>query len=51
MLIAIATILIIFWLLGILTSYTLGGAIHILPIVSAILVLRRLIKGGHESVT
>jgi hypothetical protein len=50
MLIAISTILISFWLLGVLTSHTLGGLIHFIPAVAIIMVLRRLIKGGEESV-
>ena len=45
MLITIAVILIILWLLGIVTSYTLGGFIHILLVVAIILILIRLIQG------
>jgi hypothetical protein len=45
MLITIAVIFIILWLLGIVTSYTLGGFIHILLVVAVILILVRLIKG------
>ena len=41
----IAIILIILWLLGLVTSYTLGGFIHILLVVAIILVLVRLIQG------
>jgi hypothetical protein len=51
MLIAIAIVLIILWLFGLLISYTLNGLIHILPVVAVILIFRRLIKGGQESVT
>lgn len=45
MLTTIATILIILWLLGLVTSYTVGGFIHILLVVAIIMILLRLIKG------
>ena len=45
MLITIAVILIILWLLGILTAFTLGGFIHILLVVAIIMILIRLIHG------
>ena len=45
MLTTIAIILIILWLLGIVTSYTVGGFIHVLLIVAVIMILIRLIKG------
>ncbi len=45
MLTTIAVILIILWLLGLVTSYTLGGFIHILLIVAIIMILVRLING------
>jgi hypothetical protein len=45
MLLTIAAILVILWLLGLVTSYTLGGFIHILLIVAIIMVLIRLIRG------
>lgn len=45
MLITIAIILIILWLLGLVTSYTLGGFIHILLVVAIILFLIRIIRG------
>lgn len=41
----IAVILLILWLLGFLTSYTLGGLIHILLVVAIIVVLVRVIQG------
>ena len=44
MLYTIAVILIILWLLGVVTSYTLGGFIHILLIVAIISVLLRIIR-------
>jgi len=45
MLYTIAIILIILWLLGLVTSYTIGGFIHILLVVAIILILVRLIRG------
>ena len=45
MLTTIATILIILWLLGLVTSYTIGGFIHILLVVAIIIILLRLIRG------
>jgi asparagine N-glycosylation enzyme membrane subunit Stt3 len=45
MLLTIAAILIILWLLGLLTSYTIGGFIHLLLVIAVILVLVRIIQG------
>jgi hypothetical protein len=45
MLVTIAVLLFILWLLGLITSYTLGGFIHILLIVAIIMVLIRVIRG------
>ncbi|CAN7461510.1 lmo0937 family membrane protein [Pseudoduganella sp. LjRoot289] len=45
MLYTIAVVLIILWLLGLVTSYTVGGFIHILLVVAIIMVLLRLISG------
>ena len=45
MLTTIAIVLIILWLLGVVTSYTVGGFIHILLVVAIIMILIRLIKG------
>ena len=45
MLVTIAVILLILWLLGLVTSYTLGGFIHILLVVAIIMILIRLIRG------
>ena len=45
MLWTIAVILIILWLLGIVTSTTLGGFIHILLVIAVIIVLVRIISG------
>lgn len=41
----IAMVLIVLWLLGLVSSYTMGGFIHILLVVAIILVLVRLIEG------
>lgn len=41
----IAIALIVMWLLGMITSYTLNGFIHILVVIAVIIVLVRLIKG------
>jgi len=45
MLFTIAAILVILWLLGLVTSYTLGGFIHILLVIAVVLVLIRVIQG------
>lgn len=45
MLSTIAVILIILWLLGFVTSYTMGGFIHILLVVAVVMILLRLIQG------
>ncbi len=45
MLYTIAVILVILWLLGLVTSYTMGGFIHILLVVAIIAVLLRVING------
>ncbi|HTB86178.1 MAG TPA: lmo0937 family membrane protein [Candidatus Sulfotelmatobacter sp.] len=46
MLYTIALILIIAWLLGLVSSYTMGGFIHILLVVAIIMILVRLIQGN-----
>ncbi|MGZ3237699.1 MAG: lmo0937 family membrane protein [Burkholderiaceae bacterium] len=45
MLYTIAVVLLILWLLGLVTSYTIGGFIHVLLVVAIIMVLLRLING------
>jgi len=45
MLYTLAIILIALWLLGLVTSYTMGGFIHILLVVAIIMVLVNLITG------
>lgn len=45
MLWTLAVVLILLWLLGLITSYTLGGLVHILLVVALIVVLVRVIQG------
>ena len=45
MLYTIAVILVVLWLLGLVTSYTVGGLIHILLALAIISVLIRVIQG------
>jgi len=45
MLYTIAVVLLILWLLGLVTSYTVGGFIHILLVVAIVVVLIRVING------
>jgi asparagine N-glycosylation enzyme membrane subunit Stt3 len=45
MLSTLIVILVILWLLGMLTSYTLGGFIHILLVIAIVVVLLRIIQG------
>jgi len=45
MLETIAIILLILWALGLVSSYTMGGFIHVLLVIAVIVVLIRLIQG------
>jgi hypothetical protein len=45
MLWTIFTILVVLWLLGMVTSYTMGGFIHILLVLAIVTVLIRVIQG------
>lgn len=45
MLYTFAIVLIILWLLGFVSDYTMGGFIHILLVVAVVLILVRLIQG------
>jgi hypothetical protein len=45
MLWTIAVILFVLWLLGLVTSYTMGGLIHILLVVAIVVILLRVIQG------
>jgi hypothetical protein len=44
MLETIAIILIVLWLLGLVSSYTMGGFIHILLVIAIVMILLRLIR-------
>lgn len=48
MLYTIAVVLLILWLLGLVSSYTIGGFIHILLVVAIVMVLLRLISGRSQ---
>jgi Family of unknown function (DUF5670) len=41
----IAIILIILWLAGLVTSYTMGGLVHILLVIAVVVILIRVIQG------
>ncbi len=41
----IVALLLVLWLLGLVTSYTLGGVIHVLLVIAVVLVVVRLIQG------
>jgi hypothetical protein len=45
MLYTIAVILVILWLLGLVTSYTMGGLVHVLLVIAIVTVLLRVISG------
>ncbi len=45
MLETLAIVLIILWLLGLVSSYTMGGLIHILLVVAIVVILLRVIQG------
>ena len=45
LLMTIGVELLVFWLLGLVTSYTLGGFIHILLVLAVIIILVRIIQG------
>ena len=45
MLYTIAVVLIILWLLGLVSSYTMGGFIHILLVIAIVVILLRIIRG------
>jgi hypothetical protein len=45
MLETIAIVLVVLWLLGFVTSYTMGGFIHILLVIAVVVVLIRVIQG------
>jgi hypothetical protein len=45
MLETIAVVLIVLWLLGLVSSYTLGGFIHVLLVIAVVVILLRVIQG------
>jgi hypothetical protein len=45
MLYTIAIILVILWLVGLVTAYTMGGLIHVLLVIAIVVVLLRIIRG------
>ena len=45
MLWTIAVVLMVLWVLGLVSSYTMGGFIHILLVVAVVVVLVRIIRG------
>jgi len=45
MLETIAIILLILWVLGLVSSYTMGGFIHILLVIAIVVILMRVIQG------
>jgi hypothetical protein len=49
MLWTIAVILVVLWLLGLVSSYTLGGFIHILLVIAIVIVVINLIQGRRGS--
>lgn len=45
MLMTLAIVLVVLWLLGMVSAYTMGGLIHVLLVAAVIVVLVRLIQG------
>jgi len=45
MLMTIAIVLVILWLLGMVSAYTMGGLVHILLVVAVVVILVRVIQG------
>jgi hypothetical protein len=45
MIYTIAVILLILWLLGMVSSYTLGGALHLLLVIAIIVIVVNLVRG------
>jgi len=48
MLSTLIVILVLLWLVGLVTSYTLGGFIHILLVVAIVIVLIRIVQGRNQ---
>ena len=49
MLYTVAVVLLVLWLLGLVSSYTLGGFIHVLLVVAIIMVLLNVINGRRSA--
>jgi hypothetical protein len=45
MLETVAVILVVLWALGLVTSYTMGGLVHILLVIAIVVILLRVIQG------
>jgi hypothetical protein len=45
MLETVAIVLVVLWLLGLVTSYTMGGLIHALLVIAVVVILIRVIQG------
>ena len=45
MLMTVVVVLIVLWLLGMVTAYTMGGLIHVLLVIAIVVVLVRVIQG------
>ncbi len=45
MLYTIAVVLIVLWLLGLITSYTMGGFVHVLLVIAVVMILVNIIQG------
>ena len=45
MLETIAVVLLVLWLLGLVSSYTMGGMIHVLLVIAVVMILVRVISG------
>ncbi len=51
MLYAIAAVLVVFWLVGMLTSYVMGGFINVLLAIAVVAILYKIISGRHVART
>ena len=49
MLETIAIVLVVLWLLGVVSSYTMGGFIHVLLVLAIVTILIRLIRGNRPA--
>ena len=45
MLQTLALILIVLWLLGVVSSYTMGGFVHVLLVIAVVMIVLRIIQG------